>query len=234
MIHLPFDVYMGHCIKHLQMLKKTFLTVLFVGALFALTPVASGMGQNEGNGDNVGKEVYIGNGQYLVPENGPGNSEEVNYVQESEIAHEMNEAKKAEESRKAKQQEKAENARIYDSFGGGITIVAMCIVIGALVVLSILFYIFGSISKKFLTHKKKKKHAEKMTSPGEDDHAPASGETFAAIAAALAQHFSIDHDKEDTILTIRRMRKAYSPWNSKIYNMRDVPEVPHHSVKIGK
>ncbi len=29
---------------------------------------------------------------------------------------------------------------------------------------------------------------------------------------------------EDTILTIRRMRKAYSPWNSKIYNLRAVPE----------
>ena len=42
---------------------------------------------------------------------------------------------------------------------------------------------------------------------------------------ALAEHFGQGHDMEDTILTIKRMKKAYSPWNSKIYNMRQIPEV---------
>lgn len=150
------------------------------------------------------------------------NSEEVNTVQVSELAHKMTQA------------EKAENAKEYDAFGGGITIIAMCIVIGALVILSLLFYLFGGISSWFVNHKKKKVHAQKQTQadPVSKDHAPA--ETYAAIAAALAQHFSADHDMEDTILTIRKLRKAYSPWNSKIYNMRPVPEVPHHPVKIGK
>lgn len=148
-------------------------------------------------------------------------SKEVNYVKESELAHEMEQA------------QKAKDAETYDSFGGGITIIAMCIVVGALIVLSLLFYLFGSISSWFLSHTKKKIHAEKKTEHAiAKDLAP--GETFAAIAAALAQHFSHDHDMEDTILTIRRMRKAYSPWNSKIYNMRSTPEVPHHPVKIGK
>ncbi|WP_290390901.1 OadG family protein, partial [Paramuribaculum intestinale] len=51
-----------------------------------------------------------------------------------------------------------------------------------------------------------------------------SGEVIAAISMALAEHSGHGHDMEDTILTIRRMRKAYSPWNSKIYNMRHIQE----------
>jgi len=31
------------------------------------------------------------------------------------------------------------------------------------------------------------------------------------------------HDVEDTILTINKVKKAYSPWNSKIYSLREVP-----------
>ena len=51
-----------------------------------------------------------------------------------------------------------------------------------------------------------------------------------AISMALAEHMGQGHDIEDTILTIRRMRKAYSPWNSKIYNMRVMPQ----TVKISR
>mgnify|MGYP000836756622 CR=1 FL=1 len=35
-----------------------------------------------------------------------------------------------------------------------------------------------------------------------------------------------DLQKEFPILTLRRMKRAYSPWNSKIYNIRHVPEQP--------
>ena len=42
---------------------------------------------------------------------------------------------------------------------------------------------------------------------------------------ALAEHFGDQHDMEDTIITIRRLKKAYSPWNSKIYNLRQTPEL---------
>ena len=163
-------------------------------------------------------------GEQYVAEPAYAPSEEVDYVLESETARKMKQAKKAEDARK------------YDSYGGGITIIAMCIVIGALIVLSILFYIFGKISSLFIKSKKKKS-VKAMT--GESPAHPESnkvdsGEVIAAISAALAQHFGADHDMQDTILTIRRMRKAYSPWNSKIYNMRHEPQVAHHSVKIGK
>ena len=36
------------------------------------------------------------------------------------------------------------------------------------------------------------------------------------------QHLEV-HDVEDTILTINKVKKAYSPWNSKIYSLREVP-----------
>ena len=125
------------------------------------------------------------------------------------------------------QQEKKEYAQKNDSFGGGITIIAMVIVVLALAVLSILFGIFGKISAKLLTKKK----IEATGAAAADDNSTAknldSGEVIAAISLALAEHLDgKGHDIERTILTLRRMKRAYSPWNSKIYNIRHVPEQP--------
>lgn len=143
--------------------------------------------------------------------------EEAGPVQESEIARTMTRA------------EKAENARINDSWGGGITIISMSVVILALIVLSILFLIFGKISAATMTKKKRAAQGVTKSDALEHHNEVDSGDTIAAIAAALDQHFSTDgHDMEDTILTIRRMKRAYSPWNSKIYSMREVPSFTHH------
>ena len=51
-----------------------------------------------------------------------------------------------------------------------------------------------------------------------------SGEEIAAIAMALYEHLNA-HDKEDTILTINKVKKAYSPWSSKIYTLRETPNL---------
>ena len=128
-------------------------------------------------------------------------------------------------TRKMTQAEKARNAAENDGWGGAITIIAMCIVISALAVLSILFLCFGKISQKLMTKTKKKAKEAALHEPT-DNHELASGEVIAAISLALSQHFGEGHDVEDTILTIRRMQKAYSPWNSKIYNLRNTPQ--HH------
>lgn len=124
------------------------------------------------------------------------------------------------------QAEKVENIKENDSWGGAITLMSMCIVLFALVVLSLLFLGFGKATSSVLS--KRKREAQGITASDDNTDAKESldsGETIAAIAAALAQHFSGKHDMEDTILTIRRMKRAYSPWNSKIYNMRQVPTV---------
>ncbi|MDE5773390.1 MAG: OadG family protein [Muribaculaceae bacterium] len=146
-------------------------------------------------------------------------SEEVNYVEESAVAKKMTQA------------EKAENVKENDSWGGAITIISMCIVLAALIVLSILFLGFGKISAKLLSRKKMEAHGV-SEADAEDHHQDVdSGETIAAIAAALAEHFSGEHDMEDTILTIRRMKKAYSPWNSKIYNLRELPTLQRNAAR---
>ena len=139
-------------------------------------------------------------------------SKEVNTVQESEL------------TRKMIQAEKARNAAENDEYGFAITLIAMGIVISALVILSILFLCFGKISASLQKSRKRKAHG--VTQEEAEDHHEEldSGEVIAAISMALAQHTGQGHDIEDTILTIRRMRKAYSPWNSKIYNMRLTPE----------
>lgn len=142
-------------------------------------------------------------------------STEVDYVEESQVAKKMTQA------------EKAQNAAVNDSWGGAITIIAMCIVISALAVLSLLFLGFGKISESLLA-KKKKANAKTITAEGnlhEHTENVDSGDAIAAIAAALAEHFGGGHDMEDTILTIRRLQRNYSPWNSKIYNLRHMPEL---------
>lgn len=50
-----------------------------------------------------------------------------------------------------------------------------------------------------------------------------SGETAAAIAAALSLHFREIHDFENTVITIKKVQKRYSPWSSKIYGLREYP-----------
>lgn len=50
-----------------------------------------------------------------------------------------------------------------------------------------------------------------------------SGEINAAIAAAIFLYRQEVHDYEDTVLTIKRIDRAYSPWSSKIYSLRKNP-----------
>ncbi len=189
------------------MLKKYFapaiLALAFIAPSYAAPAQVSEM-------DSAKVEAVLPDGQVELEAPGviAGQPDE---VEASAIAQKMTQA------------EKAKNAQENDSWGGAITIIAMSIVILALVVLSILFYGFGKISAFFLTRKKMQ---AKSAANHDNDHPHDdldSGEVIAAISAALAEHFSGKHDVEDTILTIRRMRKAYSPWNSKIYSLRDYP-----------
>ena len=58
----------------------------------------------------------------------------------------------------------------------------------------------------------------------EENQEATSGEAMAAIAAAIHEHFNSRHDIEDTVLTIRKLKRAYSPWSSKLYSLRQVPQ----------
>jgi len=110
-----------------------------------------------------------------------------------------------------------------DENGFGMTIMAMCIVFGALLLLSISFYIISKIGEKISKRNKIESHgldtsdAELRKSSRAD-----SGEEIAAIVMALHEHLNA-HDSESTILTINKVKRAYSPWSSKIYGLRELP-----------
>lgn len=196
------------------MLKRHILSVALCGLLFAAAPAAATVSadpQQEYTEVSAQGEQTELEGEWI-------DSKEVNTVQASEM------------TRKALQAEKAKNAAENDSFGGAITLIAMCIVLSALIILSILFLCFGKISTAVMSSKKRKAHGVTTETSEEHHEELDSGEVIAAIGMALAEHFGQGHDMEDTILTIKRMKKSYSPWNSKIYNMRHIPEIsPAHA-----
>lgn len=49
------------------------------------------------------------------------------------------------------------------------------------------------------------------------------GEVLAAIFMALHEEQEVVHDYENTVLTMDRVVRNYSPWNSKFYGLREVP-----------
>lgn len=194
------------------MVKK--ILMLTAGVMMFFIASANPVVDNEPN-EAPAQEQTFPDGQVVMdPQTVP--SEEVSTVQESQLAHKMTQA------------EKNRNAKENDSWGGAITIIAMTIVIAALIVLSILFYFFGKISSRVLSKKKKIAKGLLADHDNVEDHEVDSGETIAAIAMALSEHFNQQHDMEDTILTIRKLKRTYSPWNSKIYNLREMPSVAHN------
>lgn len=193
------------------MLKKLFFAAAFVLGI-SLTPAASFAQSAEDQPAPMTIVESLPDGTDEVEAPGVP-SEEVNTIPESETARTMTQA------------EKAQNVKENDSWGGAITLIAMLIVVGALIVLSIFFGVFGKISEKLLSKNKAKAQGKNPADVDDHDEHLDSGEAIAAIAMALSEHFNDNHDMESAILTIRRLRRAYSPWNSKIYNIRHTPEL---------
>jgi hypothetical protein len=71
------------------------------------------------------------------------------------------------------------------------------------------------INIKFKKVKKEKYKKEDTT----EDHYIVEGNVTAAISLALHLYFDEMHDEESNIVTIKKVRKAYSPWSSKIYTV---------------
>ena len=47
---------------------------------------------------------------------------------------------------------------------------------------------------------------------------------IAAMTAALTLYKSALHDRESEVLTILSIKRAYSPWNSKIHGLTQLPD----------
>jgi glutaconyl-CoA/methylmalonyl-CoA decarboxylase subunit delta len=102
------------------------------------------------------------------------------------------------------------------SQGIQIAIIGYTIVFFALV---LLYYVFTFLAKGLVWQKKQKLKKENKTPKVVDEEITVSGEVATAIAMAI--YLSRDlHDNESDIITIKKVSKTYSPWNSKIYGMR--------------
>ncbi len=106
-------------------------------------------------------------------------------------------------------------------FGYTVAIVGFLIVFTALTCLVIVFTNAPKlINMKFNKAKMKKRKQKGEQEPAEDDYI-VEGNVTAAISLALHMYFNELHDEESNIVTIKKVRKSYSPWSSKIYSVQN-------------
>lgn len=108
------------------------------------------------------------------------------------------------------------NLEAIDSDAIILTVVGYFIVFSALVLLYFVFYNLPRILR--IRFKKKKGIAVESVV---EEPVELSGEVNAAISMALYLHFNQYHDEESTEMTIVRESRIYSPWSSKIYQVRN-------------
>jgi hypothetical protein len=123
--------------------------------------------------------------------------------------------------------EKIENFQENDAWGIGITIAAMFVVFTGLILLFLSFKLVGRTAinisrKRALKAAGKSKTSDNKVGAGE--HEEVTGEIIAAISIALYQMDNDVHDLENTIITIENATRNYSPWSSKIYGLRQLPQ----------
>jgi Na+-transporting methylmalonyl-CoA/oxaloacetate decarboxylase gamma subunit len=110
----------------------------------------------------------------------------------------------------------------YDPYGVGMTMIAMMVVFSALAILFIIYKNLGNFFiRKAASVKKSKSEEPKVVTKLKE--AEISGEVNAAIAMVLYLYQSDLHDHENTVLTIHKVSRTYSPWSSKIYMLRKSP-----------
>jgi len=102
--------------------------------------------------------------------------------------------------------------------GLSIAITGYLIVFAALTIIFGVFYFLPKLLKLRL----KKKMIIKNSECAEKISEEISGHTIAAISTAIYLFFNEQHDKESYDLTIKRISRRYSPWNSKIYGMNNI------------
>lgn len=99
------------------------------------------------------------------------------------------------------------------------------VVIGYLIVflaLVLLYLVFRYVMPLFFKISMYRRAAREGRHLDDSEKEVLTGEVNAAIATALYLYFDEIHDYESNVITIRKVSKSYSPWNSKLYNMRNL------------
>ncbi len=98
------------------------------------------------------------------------------------------------------------------------SLIGILIVFFVLLLLVSAFKLTGNMSIKS-SKKRMEKHADATTTGSTIAPADMPATEIAAISMALHMFFDDVHDKESNIITIKRIERRYSPWNSKIYGL---------------
>ncbi len=115
-----------------------------------------------------------------------------------------------------------------DPHGIIVTITSMAVVFIALLLLFIVFKLVGKLNILLLNRK-----SNKATAAAKEEEAPVAdikdtpAAAYAAIAMALYLYQKEEeaHDFESLLLTQKHTDRSYSPWSSKIYNLRQTPTI---------
>ena len=110
----------------------------------------------------------------------------------------------------------------FDPYGIGMTVIAMFVVFSALAILFVIYKNLGRFFIRKSNASNKSLDTDNKTGKKQPDE-EMSGEVNAAIAMALHLYQSELHDYENTVLTIQKVSRNYSPWSSKIYTLRKTP-----------
>ncbi|MBU0476097.1 MAG: OadG family protein [Bacteroidetes bacterium] len=111
-------------------------------------------------------------------------------------------------------------SNIWENDGIFISVVGYLIVFAALLILSIIITYF----QKILISRQRRKLKSVGHRAADAENLEISGEISAAISMAIYLHFQENHDIENTVLTIKRVQRTYSPWSSKLYGLREYPK----------
>ena len=100
-----------------------------------------------------------------------------------------------------------------------IALISICLVFVMLVLLIGVMKLFGRIFSR--------ERSAVKASAAVPDREVASNQLhedeIAAIMTALRLYMSALHDRESEVLTIHSIKRAYSPWNSKIHGLTNIP-----------
>ena len=116
---------------------------------------------------------------------------------------------------------KSEEIAAADPVGLGLTVASVSVVFLVLIFLAIIFTQYGKMLMNI--QKKRAVKAAAATTPAATTQAASSvdvsGEVYAAIATAVHLYHDELHDEENTIITIQKVERSWTPWNAKYYNM---------------
>lgn len=120
-------------------------------------------------------------------------------------------------------------ARI-DPYGWIMAVTAMSVVFSALIILYLIFKQIGKASIRRSSKKTASSNASDEVKAAAAEAAKTegvSGEVFAAISTAFHLYCEENeaHDEESFVVTLQHTDRSYSPWSSKIYQLRETPQL---------